>query len=770
MKNNAIQNKFYWTYLAGIFLILALPLLNIPPLFYPSAWAGSIVFRIIFSVLLFLFIWELLFKKDYFRETAAKIKNIPWLISIPLAIFVILVILSTIFSLQPLFSIWGIPSRGDGSLNLLFYIIFAIFCYLVVEKKDWQKVLNAGIIAAILVSFIAIGQQFKIFGGDFLVAYSSRPPSTLGNTDLLATYLLLFTFLTFVFALKEKKLFLKIFYFSSLVLFLFIILITLSRATFLGLAVGFVFFVFFYRFKNKSLDKIKIISVVILFLIVCSLVFYANTQQPYSNAEIQKSILKNFLSRLQIGNILDNERISAWKIALQGLKDRPLLGYGPENFSIVFDKYFDSKLSGLFGTWWDRAHNFLFDISTTMGIPALLAYLAFFVLLFYFLQKEKKKKNENCLMCLGIQATFIAYFVNNLFSFDVFGTYLIIFLIAGYSLSLISQNDAEIKNLHESAKIRINPWIKSVFMFVLLGALILFIWQYNILPLLINSNINWSDYYLTFASNPCDKSSAKINEVINEHSYLDNYLRLRYSDVLRACTQDANKTVPEQESYVKTAVNMMQEAVKTRPYYTRSWILLGYFSNFLFQKNPTDNNLKNLTESYFQKANQLSLQRPEIFEEWGKFYWIAKEYPIALEKFNKCVDLNPLDPIATTCWQDLAITQIYLGNTVEAAKDMEIGRRGFDISSESSLVELSKIYSSLIKTFADNLNYYKDLLEIYQNLIKIKPSNFQYHASLAYVYAKLGEYGQARQEAAIVEKLSPESKPNIDAFLQTLPQ
>jgi len=64
MKNNSqTQIKFYWIYLIGIFLILTLPLLSFPPTFHPPAWSKSVIFRIIFSILLFIFISQVLYKK-----------------------------------------------------------------------------------------------------------------------------------------------------------------------------------------------------------------------------------------------------------------------------------------------------------------------------------------------------------------------------------------------------------------------------------------------------------------------------------------------------------------------------------------------------------------------------------------------------------------------------------------------------------------------------------------------------------------------------------
>jgi protein involved in temperature-dependent protein secretion len=74
----------------------------------------------------------------------------------------------------------------------------------------------------------------------------------------------------------------------------------------------------------------------------------------------------------------------------------------------------------------------------------------------------------------------------------------------------------------------------------------------------------------------------------------------------------------------------------------------------------------------------------------------------------------------------------------------------------------------LAKNTGDN-SYYEILRDLYIEQIKLSPRNFQYHASLAYAHSILGEYDKAREQAAIVLELSPESRDNVEAFLKTLP-
>ena len=68
MEINNNNGKFYRLYLIGFFLIVALPLLAIPPLFFPPEWGKAIAFRIIFSSVLFLFFWQIISNPKLFQQ------------------------------------------------------------------------------------------------------------------------------------------------------------------------------------------------------------------------------------------------------------------------------------------------------------------------------------------------------------------------------------------------------------------------------------------------------------------------------------------------------------------------------------------------------------------------------------------------------------------------------------------------------------------------------------------------------------------------------
>ena len=67
-------------------------------------------------------------------------------------------------------------------------------------------------------------------------------------------------------------------------------------------------------------------------------------------------------------------RLASWETGLRGVAERPVLGWGPENFLVVFGRY----ARGLATTSesHDRAHNKLIEVAATTGLAGLALWLA----------------------------------------------------------------------------------------------------------------------------------------------------------------------------------------------------------------------------------------------------------------------------------------------------------------------------------------------------------------------------------------------------------
>ncbi|MFI5205846.1 MAG: tetratricopeptide repeat protein, partial [Candidatus Paceibacterales bacterium] len=228
-------------------------------------------------------------------------------------------------------------------------------------------------------------------------------------------------------------------------------------------------------------------------------------------------------------------------------------------------------------------------------------------------------------------------------------------------------------------------------------------------------------------------------------------------------TKTCSDFYPENNlTYVKKDIELISQAVKIQPLYTRYWILLGNATITLAneEKNPeTKTQLLNTANGYLNKALVLGPKYQEITLEQARMELVAGDYQKLQAYANTCIALNPG---LGDCWWYLGLSQIYLKNPTDAQKNLQLAyNKLFNINSKENLGQLADAYYAI--------SDWQDLVLVYQKLIAASPNVAQYHSSLAYFYKMLGQYEKARQEAMEVLRISPESKPNVDAFLKTLP-
>lgn len=789
---NIIPEKYYKIFLYGILAILVLPVINIQPWLSPPAWGKTILFRIIISILIWFFTYLIISKKDN-NTFVPIVKNILlnrknnkvfWILWL-LIVFSFLVSLSTFFSQDSHFSFWGSPQRAGGSLNLLLYILFAFLAFLIIKEKDWPKVWFFVLGTGFLVSLIAVLQRFQLFNS-ILIPQTDQAVSTMGSPIILGIYLTLLVFISLSFAIKntDKR---RIFYFLCFILFASNIILSGSRASALGFVIGLPFFALLYPGKNKKIKIFKIITGGFFILMLLGLFWLNNnemlqkaiSENPLGGRAISRVIgaskpffdLKNFSPE----KLISDTRPSGWNIALQGIKERPILGFGPENFSIVFDKYYSSHFGDLeIGSWWDRAHSFVFEMASTMGVPALIIYLAVFAAIFWQLQKIKYKENcQDATIINGIQTTLIAYFTSLLFGFDDFSTYIVLFALISYSLFIILKyNPIELNN--KISKQSEAPLWKSGINFGIFICLIFFLWIGEFQPLYINKEINMASHYSNTERN-CQKAINTMEKKISSSGILNAYFRLSYVDIINRC-ENIN---PESRLSLNLRLQeILREATRSMPTYTRAWWFLGSNTKFLIanKENYSKINkdfeiieLEKEGEICFKKAAELSPERWTIIQDWAAFNVMIGQYEKAINKSRQCLLIKSE---AGECFWIEALANISLGNIKKGELLKKIAEKTYVTDQQISLNEYVQAYSRALEVRtspAEKKEIYLKISTIYKRLMD-HYNKFQYHASLAYVYKELGEYEKAGEEAMSVFALNPGSVSTIEEFLDSLPK
>lgn len=774
MKNNPIYykknitNVLFWC----LGIILVLPAILLLPNFSPSDWTRSILLRLaITAVIAFLF-FSILYKKESL-PSIPKWKNPAYIPLFALLGLCAVMIVSTIFSQDILFSIFGSPVRSGGILNFLFFCLFAIFVGFFVSKERLRILLKINFLIGIISSTVAFIQYFGLLKSVFIKWEAGGPPSLLGNSTFLAIYMLFLAFsaLTFFVSSSNKKI--KAYYGALFLLFIFTILISGSRATYLGMFIAFIFYGIFFPLKSIHADtgqavwlnvkKIKIlkkIAVACIALIIIGIV-YVNLSPKFPKfVEDNQKIsyfLHNRLSFQSVVKDLAGTRLSAWTITSQAIKEKPLLGWGPENAYIGFEKYFDPTLPpSLQKLWWDRPHNIFLEVWANSGIFALLFYIAFWALIIWQLQKFKNKSPDiyGIFTAHGIQAMFIGYLTVLSFQFDSFATYAISFFFIGYALHLISS----LQETSPMALTQKNIPFKKAFIAFGIILLSLFVWFWNIKPLYLNEKIVYIENVAD--SKRCKEALTMLHGVKWEnYGIIRPYAILKYSDSLKNCAYaEPNKEV----EYSKRALSLLKLASTTQPKYTRTWLFMGSFANVLAAREENisvKSDLLKEAQDYLGKAIQLSPKRQELFIEMARSYMLAQDYH-AMEKTGQ--DCVAIDQTNGSCFWYLGIAEIFLGKQEQGKKDTDASKeKGYDTPSYR---QLSAAYASQ--------NNWVEAIKAYEHDSPLDYTKFpeaaaNYHAALAYLYGKSGNYAKAGEHSLKVFELQP-NNPETEQFLRLL--
>ena len=80
------------------------------------------------------------------------------------------------------------------------------------------------------------------------------------------------------------------------------------------------------------------------------------------------------LDKLDLGHPSVQGRLAAWRMSLEGFAERPLLGWGPENFDVVFGRFAAGYGAAMEAH--DRPHGTFFEVAATTGAAGLVAWLA----------------------------------------------------------------------------------------------------------------------------------------------------------------------------------------------------------------------------------------------------------------------------------------------------------------------------------------------------------------------------------------------------------
>ena len=128
-------------------------------------------------------------------------------------------------------------------------------------------------------------------------------------------------------------------------------------------------------------------------------------------------------------------RLEFWKAGVKGFVDEPLLGWGPENYIVIFGRYASGLGSNIEIS--DTAHSEIFEALTTTGLSGLLSYLTLWALTFSVVVRAAGTMDfREQVLTLFIGAALMGHFVQSQFLFNISTTSLQYSLLLAFVVTL----------------------------------------------------------------------------------------------------------------------------------------------------------------------------------------------------------------------------------------------------------------------------------------------------------------------------------------------
>lgn len=688
-------------------------------MYFPYITGKQIYFNILIEVLTVL--WLALIVK--FPEIKPKKSFITW----GLLAFFSALLISTIFSVDFNMSFWGDAERMLGwfpivHLLALYFITITVFR----TKRDWSWLLSSSLVAAVGLSVYAIvtNQGAKSSGNVNMTSNIS----TLGNATYVAGVMIFnFFFAWYLFFQTRSKILRGLI--LTAVLF---ILYAFFYADVSGSQAGWVLGVIVtlglagVLHENKQVRKWTWGGLAVL-LVAIVLLFTFRSAPVFDNNKVGK-ILRDFNSN----NVSFRARTYAWRAAVIGFKDYPIVGNGYGNFADHFDRYFKAP----FYQWtineeyYDRAHNNILDILSTGGLLSLLAYLSIFVALAYYLIKGYRQRKISVLEISIMMGIFISYFVHNLAVFDALANYILLFFSISFVYYLYNREEESETKITVSKKRGEDDWDEGEIWTLLVAGLVavLIIYNYNYqVAQVFTKSVKAASYWQS--TNDPLGAVKKYKEAFDINSPYDRDPRMLLANNINA---DPNRLVRlsavDKQATLDYAISLVKKNIDLNPNDSLALLSLARLDITAYRLTNSGQYLKNALADidasianggehippYILKANIL-LMMGEVEQAKDALYKAQSFYPAYPDVYCHLAKIDFITEKISSTTYDLA-DQCLASERGQQA----MGTGAFLIKlvehyqSEKNWPLLTKVYELQLSQDNQNKELWKKLYELYK--------------------------------------------------------
>jgi cytochrome c-type biogenesis protein CcmH/NrfG len=446
----------------------------------PLFFTGRTYQGIAFEKQIYFYFWILLALVSWVTKGVIagelKIKRTP--LDIPILVFFLVYLISTIFSIDRWHSFWGFfgdPSRGFVCIIALIFTYYLLLSHLAEKPQKKIGLILGGLVLGNFI--ISLWTILAIFGIHFLPGKLAQfsPLSLIGSISGLGTYLgiMLPLLVVAVFKLSSNENISQ----RSRIIYNVVALITLVSDLFLLLAI--------YSFVSWIAVLVGVSFLIIY--IISRIVRPAENWTWLPMAVFVAILVILMVNQVQIAKINLPVEVSpsyqlSWQIAKEAAKDKFIIGSGPATYGYDFSLHRpqDFNLNTFYNLRFYQGTGILSEALPTIGALGVIV-LVFLVLAFlsvgiYLLSRDKEK---NKIYSLGFfTATLI--FIVSAFTTRIEGSVLVLgTLISILTIAVLNwESQSEEKNLNLSLKASPKFALALAFVFMVVSAGVVFLFVY----------------------------------------------------------------------------------------------------------------------------------------------------------------------------------------------------------------------------------------------------------------------------------------------------
>lgn len=627
-----LDDVVYWAMVVFFFLL--------PLVFFPGT---AEIFELPKVTFLRFFVLLILAASALKFYQTGKVDFIRTFLDLPVLLFALVAVLSTIFSINPRLSIAGSYYRYEGLPTILSYVAVFFAATNFLHKREQIKYLLGGLLFS--GTLAAIYGIFQHFGYDFIkltgkVFELTRSSSTFGNPGFLGAFLILLIPIALVWFIRAKGIGARMIYGGIILILIICLVFTYTRAAWLGFLFSLIILGTLLSPKN-IFKQYRAVLFLMLTVLIFGIIF---ALLPVSGRETAPSLAERAISLLKLGGSVAT-RIDMWRNTLKLIVQKPILGYGWETYKGVFLKYGTPFLMS-YEELPDRPHNQLLYLASSAGILGWLTFFWIVVLLYgkaFKFIRSLEFGDETRWLVGGLLAGVTAYLIQEQFLFSLASVTPVYWLFLGIIANIIGEGQP-------TERPKIAPFSRSVlvtiaFILITIGAL-------------LNTFIFAADYYFKEGTKKdslwtLDASINNLQLAVNLNPYMNKYR----TSLAQAYSEKAVKT--GNPRWTHQAVLVSEQGLQFDSRDVGMWIYLGDLHFY----QAWEKVCYERAVGAYRKALQLHPASAGARWAIGDLYRIQGKYDLAIPILEEARDLAPYH---TGVWYSLGLTYEKAGRWQEA--------------------------------------------------------------------------------------------------------